>query len=118
MRWAWLLVVVAACGSDGLAEGARGACAEGGALNQCPVREPTAEGACWHLVDCAVIPVQNDNAFDWGNCVNKIETLTADRQELVIDCIETSTCDALDVNGSPDQPDGNSIVCFRIGDQQ
>ena len=60
----------------------------------------TPTGACWRLVDCGRIPVDNDDPdrFDWGNCVDSIESLTSDRQHLVINCIAVSTCDELRTN--------------------
>src|SRR5438270_8528137 len=93
-----LLLALAACGAgDDTTDGARGQCAEGGTLTACPEADRTAEGACWRLVDCAAIPLHVDdpNAFDWDNCVDGIQSLTADRERLVIDCIAASSCDAL-----------------------
>jgi len=113
-RWlSLLLFVAAACNAgDDTTDGARALCAEGGALNACPEAPHTAEGACWRLVDCAAIPLDAMNNFDWGDCVNGIERLTTDRQQLVIDCIAASTCDAL----KPDPQNGN-IACLLLGDQ-
>ena len=108
-----LLLLLAACNAaDDTADGARGLCAEGGALNQCPDPPKTAQGACWKLVDCAAIPLDAMNNFDWGDCVNGIERLTDDRQRLVIDCIAASSCDAL----KPD-PQNGQIACLLLGDQ-
>ncbi len=114
--WLSLLVVVAACQT---ADGTRGQCGEGGTLEQCPESERTAEGACWRLVNCAAIPLKSDdqNRFDWDNCVRTIDTYTSDRERLVIDCIAASSCDSLKVNGSPDDPDTNSMACLALGDQ-
>jgi hypothetical protein len=113
----------AACGDDNAVEGAHGQCAFGGELNDCPDSARTAEGACWRLVDCAAIPVAyenpadpNDDRFDWGECVDFLETRTADRQRLMINCIAASTCDELRVDGSPDDPNERDIRCIRLGD--
>ena len=108
-----LLLLLAACNAgDDTTDGARGLCAEGGALNQCPDPPKTAQGACWKLVDCAAIPLDAMNNFDWGDCVNGIERLTDDRQRLVIDCIAASSCDAL----KPD-PQNGQFACLLLGDQ-
>src|SRR5215813_9877694 len=93
-----LALALVACGAgDDTVSGARGECATGGALNDCPPAEQTPDGACWRLVDCAAIPVRSDNnnVFDWGACVNYIEGLTDDRERLIISCIAASACDAL-----------------------
>ena len=118
MRACLVVLLLAACGADNTS-GARGQCAAGGAINnECPAVDPTAEGACTYLVECAVIPEasSDDNVFDWAKCVNAIEGRTSDREQLVIECIEASTCDALQVDGSPDQPNAMEITCLRIGD--
>lgn len=119
MRWLSLLVVVvAACGpGDDTTDGTRGQCAEGGALNACPEADRTAEGACWRLVDCGAIPLHADPnyVFDWDTCADTLESLTADRERLVIDCIAASACDQLKVDGSPDRPNTDQMHCLRIG---
>jgi hypothetical protein len=101
------VLLLAACSSAGT----RAECAYGGELVDCPEAERTAEGACWRLVDCAVISVKDDNAFDWGNCVNKLEQQTADRERIIIDCIAASSCDELKVEGSPDPGDLHQLYC-------
>lgn len=111
----------AACGGDDTVEGARGQCAFGGELNDCPDAERTSEGACWRLVDCGAIPASNSNPndpnrFDWGFCVDFLERQTADRRRLMINCIAGSICDDLRAQGSPDNPDRNDLRCIRIGD--
>jgi hypothetical protein len=119
----WIVIGLAAsaCSAgDDVTDGARAECAQGGTLEMCPEADRTAEGACWKLVDCAVIPVRNtgtgNNAgYDWGDCVNDIEKLTDDRQRLVIDCLAVATCDSQKVDGSPDHPNQNEIPCFAIG---
>jgi hypothetical protein len=102
------VLLLAACSSGA---GVRAECAYGGELVNCPESDRTAEGACWRLVDCAVIPLSNMNEFDWGNCVNQIETVTADRERIMIDCIAVSSCDELKVQGSPDHPQIGQLYC-------
>ena len=124
-RWMASLLLAcctAACGGDDTVEGARGRCAFGGELNDCPDAERTAEGACWRLVDCGAIPAAYENPatpddvrFDWGECVDFLEGQTADRRRLMIHCIAASICDELRVEGSPDDPDPFEIRCIRIG---
>jgi hypothetical protein len=107
-----------ACGAgDDTTEGTRAECAQGGALNDCPDAERTAQGACWRLVDCGAISIKSDvaNRFTWPRCVDGIESLTSDRQRLVIDCIAASNCDELRVQGSPKNPDANAMHCLRFG---
>jgi hypothetical protein len=108
----------AACGAgDDTIEGTRAECAQGGALNDCPDAERTAQAACWRMVDCGAISVQsdNDNRFTWGRCVDTLESQTSDRQRLVINCIAASTCDELRVNNSPGSPNPNDMRCLRFG---
>ncbi|HEY0190071.1 MAG TPA: hypothetical protein VGC42_03045, partial [Kofleriaceae bacterium] len=110
------LAVVAACGNgDDTDPGTRAECAAGGTLTDCPEAARTAEGACWRLVDCEVIPIDSDNKnrFTWGKCVDGLESATADRQRLAIDCIAVSSCDQLRVQNSPGNPNANDIVCLR-----
>jgi hypothetical protein len=121
MKWLCLLLALTcvACGGTGESTGARGDCAAGGELNSgtCEV-EPTPEGACTYLVDCGVIPEENDNTnvFDWAHCVDTIDGFDATGEDLVIQCIETATCDSLLVDGSPDKPNSGEISCLRLGD--
>jgi hypothetical protein len=117
--WLWVFAALGcACGGDGTSAGTRGQCAEGGQLNAgtCPV-DRTPEGACTYLVECGVIPISSDNnnRFDWGACVDTIQRFIATGEELVIDCIEASTCDALKVDGSPDDPNEGQISCLHLG---
>jgi len=124
MKWIAVSFVLAACSN---ADGTRGQCAEGGALEDCPEAERTPEGACWRLVDCGAIDLKTGNGnFDWSACVDGgdnaegfrgIDRLTSDRQRLVIDCIAASTCDSLRVDGSPGNPDLGSMTCLLLGDQ-
>lgn len=114
MKWiACLVLAAAACGAgDDTTDGARDKCAFGGALNDCPDAPKTSQGACWRLVDCGAIALEvedpaNPNAFDWGECVDDIDDLTADRRQLVIECIAASTCDELRTN----------TFCLSLGQQ-
>ncbi len=119
MRRLSFLLLLAACNAgDDTTDGARANCAQGGVLTSCPESPHTSEGACWRLVDCAAIPLDAKNDFDWKRCVDDIDSRTADRQALMIDCIVASSCDALKVDGSPDHPDINQLSCWRFGDQQ
>lgn len=119
---AWL--TLPACGAgDDTVEGARGPCAFGGQLNDCPDSERTSTAACWRLVDCGAIPVSyenpgdpNDTRFDVGHCIDFLDSRTDDRRRLMINCVAASTCDALRVEGSPGNPNRNEIRCIRIGD--
>jgi hypothetical protein len=106
----------AACGTDDK-QGTRAECAQGGALTDCPDAERTSQGACWRLVDCGAIAIQSSaaNRFTWGRCVDNLDSLAADRQRLVIDCVAASTCDELRVNGSPDNPNPRDMHCLRFG---
>ncbi|MBX3158202.1 MAG: hypothetical protein KF773_19700 [Deltaproteobacteria bacterium] len=99
-----LVLALPGCGAgDDTVEGARGLCAFGGELTDCPDADRTPEGACWRLVDCGAIPLssENNNRFTWGKCMNAIEGATADRQRAVIACIAASTCDELRVGNPP-----------------
>jgi len=114
---ATLALLLVACGDDEPSPGARAACAAGGELTDCPDAERTPEEACWRLVDCGAISIrgENENSFNWGRCVDFIETETPDRERLVINCIAASTCDQLRVNGSPQNPNTNQMYCIQLG---
>jgi hypothetical protein len=117
----WLAVVCSSgCGAgDDTADGTRAECAHGGALVDCPPAERTPEGACWRLVDCAVMPVKSDgNNFDWGKCFDKIQATSDIAEQLVIDCIAASSCDQLQVQGSPHDPNVSMMACFNLGSGQ
>ena len=114
------LAVIGACSAgDDVAGGARAQCAAGGELTDCPDADRTAQGACWRLVDCGAIAVRSGDPmsgqFDWDSCVGSIERLAAEYQRLVINCIAASTCDQLRVDGSPDQPNTNQLLCIALG---
>jgi hypothetical protein len=94
----FLLLALAACSAgDDTADGTRGLCAEGGELNACDDTPHTAEDACWRLVDCGAMALHrnDDNGFDWDDCVDTIETMRDAAQQLTIACIGASTCDQL-----------------------
>ncbi|MEZ4359787.1 MAG: hypothetical protein R3B48_06370 [Kofleriaceae bacterium] len=121
---AWLfslaapLALLAACDTDRAADGARGACAEGGSLGDCREVVETPEEACDRLVRCAAIPrdAEDDNGFDWGRCVDRIAGLSVEQARFVIACVGASSCDELKVNGSPSQP-GPRPFCLEFGDR-
>jgi len=123
-RFALVVAVAAALGGGGACgagddtiEGTRAECAQGGVLADCPDAERTAQGACWRLVDCGAISVKSDNKdrFTWGRCVDTLESQTADRERLVINCIAAAVCDDLRVNNSPVNPNPNDMRCLRLG---
>ncbi|MBV8760625.1 MAG: hypothetical protein JO257_25255 [Deltaproteobacteria bacterium] len=116
-RLSFVLLLAACNAGDDTTDGARANCAQGGVLTSCPEAAHTSSGACWRLVDCAAIPLDAMNDFDWKRCVDGIDKLTAERQNLVIDCIAASSCDSLKVEGSPDHPNTNQMSCLLLGDQ-
>jgi hypothetical protein len=106
---------LAACDDTGPVDGARGPCASGGSAADCaPVTDPAS--ACERLVACGALPLDAEDGFDWGRCVDQLEALTDDRAALVVACIGASTCDELRTNGSPENPYG-SIYCLELGDR-
>ena len=116
-----LLVLVSACGTgDDVAVGSRANCAQGGELTDCPDAERTAEAACWRLVDCGAISVDDPmfedfgDGVDWGTCVDRIQSEPDEYRSLVINCIAASTCDQLRVDGSPDAPNRDQMYCLRL----
>ncbi len=118
-----LFLVCAACSAgDDTATGSHANCAEGGAINNdCSGALSTARDACWKLVDCAAISINSgdiDKHFDWGACVDRLETAIDVEQTLIINCIAASTCDALKVQGSPQDPNPNAMACLRLGGQR
>jgi hypothetical protein len=95
-----LALLVAGCGAgDDTVEGTHAQCAFGGVITDCPDAEHTSQGICWRLVDCGAIVLQSNdqNRFTWGDCVDNVDSLTEDRQRVVIECIAASTCDELRV---------------------
>jgi len=100
MKWTTYVLAAALCAcsaGDDTAEGTRALCAEGGALNECHGDAVTPRDACWRLVDCGAIPVHRDGQYelDWDRCVSDLEGIDVVQQELVVTCINASTCDQL-----------------------
>ncbi len=119
--WLGLVVLCACSAGDDTATGSHANCAEGGAINQCDGAVSTARDACWKLVDCGAISINSgdtDKHFDWGACVDRIETSIDTEQQLIVSCIAASSCDALKVQNSPDNPNPNAIACLRLGGQR
>ena len=106
------LLGLAACDSTDNKDGARGACANGGALAGCPDSEATDLGACWRLVECGY-PVQglDERTFDWGLCMDELGSMIPDRATVVEQCVARSTCDELVA-----QPGRGEPYCFQFGD--
>lgn len=115
-----LALAVAATGCDGdrAADGARGACAEGGSLGNCEDEVVTSLDACDRMVACAAIPrdAEDENGFDWGRCMDRLDTILPEQATFVIACIGAATCDELKTNGSPNAPQ-NRGFCFEFGDR-
>jgi hypothetical protein len=109
-----MFALVACTPGDDTADGTRGLCAEGGALNdQCQEPITTARDACWRLVDCGAIESHgpDQGSYDWDRCVGDIETMRDVQQQIVIACIASSACDQLKVHENDDRPS-----CIRLGD--
>jgi hypothetical protein len=110
-----LLLVFALAACSDTSDGARSQCAAGGAIQgTCPLVDRTIQSACFRLVDCGAILLQSRN-FDWQGCLAALQGVLPQAQELVIDCISRATCDALKVQGSPDNPDPNMMYCLAVG---
>jgi hypothetical protein len=112
-----LLWLAAGCDGDKAVDGARGACAEGGVIGGCVSAVVTSEDACDRLVACAAIPrdAEQDNGFDWGRCVDRLQSLTPTQERFAISCVGASSCDDLKTEGSPAQP--GRIFCLEFGDR-
>lgn len=124
MRWASPLLLAcalcAACDDTEDKDGARGSCAAGGVLSGCDDAERTVEAACWRLVECGSLPLEsgdidNVNRPDFGNCLDVLDRMTDERAALVIACVVSSTCDELQVPGSP--APYQYPACFDYGAQ-
>lgn len=118
MSLALTLFLASGCDGDRAADGARGACAEGGSLGTCAGEVEDAVDACDRMVACAAIPrdAEEENGFDWGRCIDRLESLTPTQERFVISCIGASTCDDLKIQGSPSTPNGRGF-CFEFGDR-
>ena len=120
-----IAAALAACGDDDTKSGVRGDCAAfGGAGLDCePVRIQTATEACWRLVECGAIPLENPPddpgcCLDWQFCVREIERLEDFNRDFVLSCVEHSTCDDLKTDRSPDgtgRGDENLPLCLQHG---
>jgi hypothetical protein len=95
MKCSYFVLALVIAGCDG--DGAHARCEFGGALTDCPDSERATEAVCWRLVDCGALPVEGEeeDAADWGTCVDLVDGLTADRQRLVTGCVAASSCDEL-----------------------
>jgi hypothetical protein len=121
MKWMYLaacaLALATACDSNQPVDGSRSPCASGGAIGGCPSGDESPAGACTRLVSCGAIPLAApDDKYDWGRCVDQLNSMTAERRGFVTACIATSSCDELRVNGSPTNP-YQRIFCFEFGVQ-
>ncbi len=78
----------------------------------------TSLDACDRMVACAAIPrdSEDENGFDWGLCVDRLNSLVPTQERFVIACIGAATCDELKINGSPNAPQ-NRGFCFEFGDR-
>lgn len=116
-----MCVLLVACdvGEDQATQGFHGPCADpaGSALGCEPVAIETAEDACWKLVECAAIPLDNGDARDWDDCVARVQRMDAPRRSFALACVEAATCDDLRVPGSPINPQSYP-PCFAYGSQQ
>ena len=126
----WVALVLAlpllgGCEFETAAPGVRGQCATavGEPLCQENAIESAAD-ACWKLVQCGSIPVANqeeENFFDYGNCVSRFDRLSEHRANLSMACIEVSTCDQLRFDNGPDRPGNYSEAmppCLEYGDPE
>jgi len=108
-----LMIATSACDYDEDSPGARGACATGSGItlgcHTSPIETPA--DACWRLVDCGVIHIVNDSAFDWAECMSVISGLSDITQDFVFACIGTASCDDLKRGNAPD---GNAFpLCLQ-----
>lgn len=115
--------LLGACDFEAASPGVRGRCATaiGEPLCEDEAIETSAD-ACWKLVQCGSIPVANledENFFDYANCITRFDEIGAHRSEVSMACIEASTCDQLRFDNGPDQPRNDSQgmpPCLEYGD--
>jgi hypothetical protein len=112
------LVVATGCDGDRAADGARGSCAEGGSLGSCQGEIESPLDACDRMVACAAIPrdAEEENGFDWGRCVDRLDSVLPEQASFIMACIGAATCDELKTQGSPNAPQ-NRGFCFEFGDR-
>lgn len=115
-------LALAGCDFDDGTHGLRATCAEpsGSALDcERPAIE-TAEDACWKMVACGAIPIDESGSFDWPRCVSYIRGLESFRRDFSLACVEHAPCHELVFSGSPDSPSRNPEnfpACLQHGDQ-
>lgn len=115
-------LAIAACDFEGSKPGVRECAGGAGPLAGCErVEVMSPEDACWRLVECGSIPVQNpeeepDCCFDWARCVDYLEELPDPQLELSLACVEATPCDSLKWNGSPNRPNDELPPCLEQGD--
>ncbi len=131
-RWGLVLLALAAfglgaCGDEGPLQGARSACSYAGGsgldCNTVPIETP--EDACWKLVGCGAIPLDEPDpdrnwVLDWARCVRTVENLQSFQETLALRCVEVASCDQLKNENSPTQPSGGEQslpLCLQYGDQ-
>jgi len=108
-RLALLAVALAASGCDDneIVDGTRGVCAEGGQiLVDCPPVE-SAEDACWKLVQCGALPLDDERdpgQEDWGSCVARIERMRELDADVAVACVDAASCDQLATRNAPSDP--------------
>ncbi len=118
------LPLLGGCDYEGAAPGVRGQCAAASGEPLCVSSVETPEDACWKLVECGSIPVANEeeqNFFDYANCLNRFDAIGEHRSALSMACIEASTCDQLRFENGPNQPRNNSEgmpACLEYGDPE
>lgn len=117
----------AACGDDSSTPAVRGDCASfGGAGLECdspPIESPA--DVCQRLLDCGVIPLENpadnpDCCLDWAHCMDEVEGLDDLNRQAVYACVETSSCDDLKTDRSPEGPGRNEEalpLCLQYGNR-
>jgi hypothetical protein len=99
-------LLLVACDGVDPADGSRSPCAAGGhVLGEASCGSvDTAEDACWKLVGCGVMPIDDPDGRDWGDCVDRIEGLDAATQDVAIACVRLASCEQLIARGGPDAP--------------
>ena len=119
------VALVGACDFEGSAPGVRGQCATAIGEPLCESEEiESSSDACWKLVQCGSIPVaspEDENYFDYGNCLARFDAIGDHRSEVSMACIAASTCDQLRFEGGSNTPRTNSESlppCLEYGDPE